>query len=93
MDKLDLQLSSNISQAVNTFVQVKWFRKTSTELQRVASITLSPISSDFSMTISGTPSIRAYSAQTRFFEKCKGYIDPEVMQLWNKLNSDIITLP
>mmetsp|Transcript_47258 Transcript_47258/g.55181 ORF Transcript_47258/g.55181 Transcript_47258/m.55181 type:complete len:470 (+) Transcript_47258:2964-4373(+) len=129
MDKLDLQLSSNISQAVNTFVQVvgaigaviiatkgifvvplipmayvyniiqKWFRKTSTELQRVTSITLSPIFSDFSMTISGTPSIRAYSAQTRFFEKCKAdydknvaaYVLTQLANLWLGLRLDLLS--
>ena len=53
----------------------KWFRKSSTELQRITSIANSPIFSDFSQTLSGTSSIRAYGAEHRFFEKCKESFD------------------
>ena len=53
----------------------KWFRKTSTELQRVTSVANSPIFADFSQTLSGTSTIRAYGAQTDFFDKCKGSFD------------------
>jgi ATP-binding cassette, subfamily C (CFTR/MRP), member 1 len=56
------------------FVQ-KWFRKTSTELQRVTSIANSPIFADFSQTLSGTSTIRAYGVQHGFFEHCKSSFD------------------
>jgi ATP-binding cassette subfamily C (CFTR/MRP) protein 1 len=53
----------------------KWFRKTSTELQRVTSVSNSPIFADFSQTLSGTSTIRAYGVQHDFFNKCKGSFD------------------
>jgi len=43
----------------------KWFRKSSTEIQRVENITRSPIFSDFSQTLSGTSTIRAYGEEDR----------------------------
>jgi len=48
----------------------KWFRKTSTNLQRVTSVTNSPIFTDFSQMLSGTSTIRAFRVQDRFFDKC-----------------------
>lgn len=53
----------------------KWFRKTSTELQRINSIANSPIFADFSQTLSGTSTIRAYGEEGRFFEHCKASFD------------------
>jgi len=53
----------------------KWFRKTSTELQRVTNVANSPIFADFSQTLSGTSSIRAFGVQKGFFDKCKGSFD------------------
>ena len=53
----------------------KWFRKSSTEIQRVENITRSPIFSDFSQTLSGTPTIRAYGEQDRFTQSCKNGYD------------------
>ena len=53
----------------------KWFRKTSTELQRVNSVANSPIYSDFSQTLSGTSTIRAYGEESRFFNQCKQSFD------------------
>eukprot|EP00977_Amphora_coffeiformis_P000393 scaffold108_cov162-Amphora_coffeaeformis.AAC.4 len=47
------------------YVIQKWFRKTSTELQRVNSIANSPIFADFSQTLSGTSTIRAYGGEER----------------------------
>lgn len=49
----------------------KWFRKTSTELQRLTSISGSPIFADFSQVLSGTATIRAYNQQSRFMSQCK----------------------
>jgi ABC-type multidrug transport system fused ATPase/permease subunit len=53
----------------------KWFRKTSTELQRVTSVSGSPIFSDFSQVLSGTSTIRAFSEQGRFFRQCQNSFD------------------
>ena len=53
----------------------KWFRKSSTEIQRIENITRSPIFSDFSQTLSGTSTIRAYGAKDRFVVTCKENFD------------------
>ncbi len=53
----------------------KWFRKTSTELQRVTSIAGSPIFADFSQVLTGTSTIRAYDEQKRFFSQCQSSFD------------------
>merc|ERR1719491_2401373 len=128
MDKLDLELTSTISQGINTIFQVlgalgaiivatkgtfiipliplsivyyfiqKWFRKTSTELQRVTSIANSPIFTEFSQTLSGTSSIRAFGAQNSFFDKCKGsfdtmnasYILVQLASYWLALRLDVM---
>ena len=52
-----------------------WFRKTSTELQRINSIANSPIFADFSQTLSGTSTIRAYGEEKRFFHQCQSSFD------------------
>ena len=87
MDKIDLELTNSLGQAVSTtfsvlgavgaiiaatkgtllaalvpigyvnYVIQKWFRKSSTELQRAASVAASPIFSDFSQMLSGTSTI------------------------------------
>jgi len=51
------------------YIIQKWFRKTSTELQRLTSIAGSPIFADFSQVLSGTSTIRAYGENERFFEQ------------------------
>jgi len=53
----------------------KWFRKTSTELQRCNSVANSPIFADFSQTLSGTSTIRAFGAESRFFENTQHSFD------------------
>ena len=76
----------------------KWFRRTSTELQRVTSVANSPIFADFSQTLSGTATIRAYGVQNGFFEKCKksfddmnsSYILVQLVNYWLSLRLDII---
>jgi ATP-binding cassette subfamily C (CFTR/MRP) protein 1 len=76
----------------------KWFRKTSTELQRVTSIANSPIFADFSQTLSGTSSIRAYGVQKGFFDKCKtsfdnmnaSYILVQLSSYWLALRLDVM---
>jgi len=128
MDKLDLELTSTISQGINTIFQVlgalgaivvatkgtfiiiliplsflyyyvqQWFRKTSTELQRISSVANSPIFADFSQTLSGTSSIRAYGVQKGFFNKCNAsfdnmnasYILVQLTQYWLALRLDVM---
>ena len=80
------------------YVIQKWFRKTSTELQRITSIANSPIFADFSQTISGTSTIRAYGSENRFFEKCKSsfdtmnasYILVQITNSWLGLRLDVL---
>jgi len=57
------------------YVIQKWFRKSSTELQRCASVAGSPLFTDFSQMLSGTSTIRAYGKQTRFFTNCQRSFD------------------
>lgn len=79
------------------FIQ-KWFRRTSTELQRVVSITGSPIFADFSQTLSGTPTVRAFGMQQRFFNHCKSsfntnnasYLLVQLSGHWLSLRLDIL---
>lgn len=80
------------------YVVQKWFRKSSTELQRVTSVANSPIFADFSQTLSGTSTIRAYGVQTGFFEKCKksfddmnaAYVLVQLTNYWLSLRLDIM---
>lgn len=105
MDKIDLELTQSLGQAVSTMFSVlgavgaivaatkgtllvallpigyanyviqKWFRKSSTELQRAASVAASPIFTDFSQMLSGTATIRAFGKQSRFFGSCQASFD------------------
>eukprot|EP00970_Alexandrium_tamarense_P001569 scaffold167_cov191-Alexandrium_tamarense.AAC.9 len=105
MDKIDLELTQSLGQAVSTVFSVlgavgaivaatkgtllvafipigyinyviqKWFRKSSTELQRAASVANSPIFTDFSQMLSGTSTIRAYGKQSKFFNNCQTSFD------------------
>eukprot|EP00934_Nitzschia_sp_Nitz4_P008776 Nitzschia sp. Nitz4//scaffold175_size95217//10753//15087//NITZ4_004718-RA/size95217-processed-gene-0.45-mRNA-1//1//CDS//3329538924//8766//frame0 len=76
----------------------KWFRKSSTELQRVTSVANSPIFADFSQTLSGTATIRAYGAQVGFFDSCRSsfdtmnasYILVQLTNYWLSLRLDVI---
>jgi len=76
----------------------KWFRKTSTELQRVTNVANSPIFADFSQTLSGTSSIRAFGVQDGFFKKCKGsfdnmnasYVLVQLASYWLALRLDVM---
>jgi len=105
MDKIDLELTQSLGQAVSTMYSVlgavsaivaatkgtllialapigyanyniqKWFRKSSTELQRASSVAASPIFTDFSQMLSGTSTIRAYGKQPKFFGNCQHSFD------------------
>lgn len=76
----------------------KWFRKTSTELQRINSIANSPIFADFSQTLSGTSTIRAFGEEQRFFEQCQSsfdtmnasYIMIQLANYWLSLRLDVL---
>jgi len=76
----------------------KWFRKTSTELQRINSVANSPIFSDFSQILSGTSTIRAYGEEGRFFTQCKTSFDTmnasfmliQLASSWLSLRLDVL---
>lgn len=80
------------------FLIQKWFRKTSTELQRLNSVANSPIFADFSQTISGTSSIRAYGEEGRFFRQCQSsfdtmnasYVLVQLTSAWLGLRLDVL---
>ena len=80
------------------YIIQRWFRKSSTELQRVTSITGSPIFADFSLTLSGTPTIRSFGMRERFFNDCKknfdvhntSYMLTQLVGQWLGLRLDII---
>ena len=80
------------------YVIQKWFRKTSTELQRVNSIANSPIFADFSQTLSGTSTIRAYGEESRFFNQCQqsfdtmnaSYVLVQLTNNWLGLRLDVL---
>jgi ABC-type multidrug transport system fused ATPase/permease subunit len=80
------------------FLVQKWFRKSSTELQRVTSVANSPIFADFSQTLSGTSTIRAYGVQNGFFDHCKSsfdnmnasYILVQLASYWLALRLDVM---
>lgn len=80
------------------YVIQRWFRKTSTELQRLNSVANSPIFSDFSQTLSGVSTIRAYAKETSFFDQCKesfdimnaSYILTQFASSWLSLRLDIL---
>jgi ABC-type multidrug transport system fused ATPase/permease subunit len=80
------------------YVIQKWFRKSSTELQRLASIAGSPLFSDFSQVLSGTSTIRAYGKQTKFFGNCQHsfdkfnalYLTIQQANCWLGLRLDVI---
>jgi ATP-binding cassette subfamily C (CFTR/MRP) protein 1 len=76
----------------------KWFRRTSTALQRVTSVLNSPIFADFSQTLSGTSTIRAYEEEDRFFKQCQSsfdsmnaaYLLTQLTNYWLGLRLDIM---
>lgn len=76
----------------------KWFRKTSTELQRITSIANSPIFADFSQILTGTSTIRAYGEEQRFFRQCNSSFDImnasfillELTNCWLSLRLDVL---
>lgn len=76
----------------------KWYRKTSTELQRLNSIANSPIFADFSQILSGTSTVRAYGEEQRFFDHCKAsfdnmnssYVQLQLISNWLALRLDAL---
>jgi ATP-binding cassette subfamily C (CFTR/MRP) protein 1 len=61
-----------------------YFRKTNTAIARLEAVSRSPIYADFSQTLSGTITIRAYGQSQRFIETLEGYANtntvPGVLQ-------------
>jgi len=80
------------------YVIQKWFRKTSTATQRLNSVANSPIFTDFSQTLTGTSTIRAYGEEQRFYRKCQASFDTmnasyslvQLMNSWLGLRLDFL---
>lgn len=76
----------------------KWFRKTSTELQRITNIANSPLFTDFSQVLSGTSTIRAYRNEDRFFAHFQesfdtmntAYVLNQLVSYWLSIRLDIL---
>jgi ABC-type multidrug transport system fused ATPase/permease subunit len=76
----------------------QWLRRTSTELQRITKIATSPIFADLSQTLGGTSTIRAFSAQPKFFGRAletyenlnAAYLLVQLVRYWFALRLDIM---
>ncbi len=53
----------------------KYFRKSNTAIARIEAVSRSPIYADFSQTLAGATTIRAYHQQARFIRIMEGYAD------------------
>ena len=77
---------------------LRWFRKTSTELGRLFSVTKSPIFADFSQMLAGVTVIRAYGEQDARFNRLRGefdknnlcYLLQQISFHWIALRLDVI---
>ncbi|KAK8805917.1 hypothetical protein WA158_002573 [Blastocystis sp. Blastoise] len=56
------------------FVLQSYFMRANTDVQRLESVSRSPIFEDFQAVLSGAPTIRAYGHQKRFIDKMEGRI-------------------
>ena len=52
-----------------------YYRKANTAFARLAAVSSSPIYADFSQTLPGTTTIRAYRQNDRFVKRIEGYVD------------------
>ncbi|XP_071797862.1 multidrug resistance-associated protein 1-like [Asterias amurensis] len=66
----------------------RFYISTSRQLQRIESVTRSPIYSHFSETITGATSIRAYSATTRFILQNQSLVDNNQIVYYPKILSN-----
>ena len=74
------------------------FRRSNTDIQRIESLTRTPIFSDFQAVLAGSPSIRAYGHQKRFISGIEKKLDRnnncmmifQWAQAWLSLRSDVI---
>lgn len=75
-----------------------YFRKSNTAIARIEAVSRSPIYADFSQTLSGTSTIRAYHQQDRFIKTLEKYADSNtvpgfLLQLasqWLSIRLDIL---
>lgn len=80
------------------FSVLRWFRKTSTELGRLFSVTKSPIFADFSQMLAGVTVIRAYGEEDARFTRLRGefdknnlcYLLQQISFHWIALRLDVI---
>jgi ATP-binding cassette subfamily C (CFTR/MRP) protein 1 len=76
----------------------RYYTKSSTEIQRLESISRSPIFADFSQTLSGVTTIRAYNDQNRFIGGIHGklnhntiaYVIQQLCAAWLAIRLDVI---
>ena len=74
------------------------FRRSNTDIQRIESLTRTPIFSDFQAVLAGSPSIRAYGHQKRFISGIEKKLDRnnncmmifQWAQAWLSIRSDVI---
>ncbi|KAG2436423.1 hypothetical protein HXX76_006727 [Chlamydomonas incerta] len=66
----------------------KYFRRTSIELQRVDAVSRSPVYANFSETMSGLDTIRAYRLQERFKSRHEGMVDTNATAYYNARVAD-----
>ncbi|GLI60927.1 hypothetical protein VaNZ11_003158 [Volvox africanus] len=74
--------------AVIYFILQKYFRRSSIELQRIESVTRSPVYANFAETMSGLDTIRAYHMQERFKERHEAMVDTNATAYYNARVAD-----
>ncbi|GIL81581.1 hypothetical protein Vretimale_729 [Volvox reticuliferus] len=74
--------------AVIYFILQKYFRRSSIELQRIDSVTRSPVYANFAETMSGLDTIRAYHMQERFKERHEAMVDTNATAYYNARVAD-----
>ncbi|KAG2454612.1 hypothetical protein HYH02_000453 [Chlamydomonas schloesseri] len=73
---------------VGYLILQKFFRRTSIELQRVDAVSRSPVYANFSETMSGLDTIRAYRLQERFKSRHEGMVDTNATAYYNARVAD-----
>jgi len=70
------------------FVALQYFRAVSRETKRLDSISRSPVYAQFSETLGGLSTIRAYGEPNRFKDEFEGKVDTNTQALYNNKSAD-----
>jgi len=70
------------------FVALQYFRAVSRETKRLESISRSPVYAQFSETLGGLSTIRAYGEPDRFKDEFEGKVDTNTQALYNNKSAD-----